>query len=284
MASLNRSLTLTWLGQAAFLLEAPATGERLLLDPFLSSRPDRRYPPPISVSSLVDVTAVLATHAHDDHLDMAFLRDLFAVGGRPQVVVPAPLVDSTVAQGIASHRVVGARPGQPLALGSAMVHPVPAYHGVGGDREPVAYGFHSLAGEEGYPFLGYVVELGGVRLYHAGDTLVYPGQEETLKALAPHVLCLPINGRDAYREAQGIVGNMNEDEAARLALAVGAPWVIPMHYEGFANNLGDVGRFCRHFIDQAMVAVLLPARGRPVSLVSSPGGEVGLAARAAANP
>ena len=57
------------------------------------------------------------------------------------------------------------------------VHPVPSRHGIGGD-EPVVYEFSSGASSlsDGGPvrFLGYVVEIGGIRFYHSGDCLVYP--------------------------------------------------------------------------------------------------------------
>ena len=67
-------------------------------------------------------------------------------------------------------------------------------------------------------YLGYVVELGGVRVYHAGDCIPYAGQAERLRALRPHLALLPINGRDFFREPEhNIVGNMDFREAARLA-------------------------------------------------------------------
>ena len=99
------------------------------------------------------------------------------------------------------------------------MHPVPALHGIGGDQ-PVAYEFAPAGGP--VRFLGYVVEIGGIRFYHAGDGLVYPELPAALAALAPDVLMLPINGRDYMRESAGIVGNMNEAEAAWLCAQVGA--------------------------------------------------------------
>ena len=120
------------------------------------------------------------------------------------------------------------------------VHPVPALHGIGGDQ-PVVYEFAPGGGP--VRFLGYVVETGGIRFYHAGDGLVYPELATALAALAPDVLMLPINGRDHMRESAGIVGNMNETEAAWLCAQVGASYVIPMHYDAIEGNTGDPGHF-----------------------------------------
>ncbi|HEX3192379.1 MAG TPA: MBL fold metallo-hydrolase, partial [Streptosporangiaceae bacterium] len=72
-----------------------------------------------------------------------------------------------------------------------------------------------------------MLEIGGIRFYHSGDCLVYPELPATLSALTPDVLMIPINGRDHMREARGIVGNMNEAEAAWLCAQVGPSYVIP---------------------------------------------------------
>jgi L-ascorbate metabolism protein UlaG (beta-lactamase superfamily) len=67
--------------------------------------------------------------------------------------------------------------------------------------------------------------------------------EDALRELEPDVAILPINGRDAMREARDIWGNLNADEAAALAAAAGVPAVIPCHFDGVAGNLGDPDAF-----------------------------------------
>jgi L-ascorbate 6-phosphate lactonase len=87
-----------------------------------------------------------------------------------------------------------------------------------------------------------VVELGGVRAYHAGDCSPYPDQAERLRALRPHLALLPINGRDYFRESEdNIVGNMDFREAARLANDMHAEVLVPMHWELFPGNRGFPG-------------------------------------------
>ena len=116
-------------------------------------------------------------------------------------------------------------------------------------------------------FLGYVLEIGGIRFYHSGDCLVYPELPATLSALAPDVLMIPINGRDHMREARGIVGNMNETEAAWLCAQVGPSYVIPMHYECIAGNTGNPGHFTTLIRDSETPAtVLVPPRATPLTL------------------
>jgi L-ascorbate metabolism protein UlaG (beta-lactamase superfamily) len=256
------TIELTWLGQSGFRV---ADGdERVLIDPFLSARTDRRYKPPLTAADLADTTVVLCTHEHDDHLDLAFLRELAERGARPPVVLPAPVVPLAVDGGLDPAQLHGAEPGAGLRLGAVRVEPVAAWHGVGGDRG-AGYGFRADGDPaDRFRFLGYAVEVGGVRLFHAGDGLIYPGLVEALRGLAPDVLLLPINGHDYMRDEFGWPGNMNEDEAAWLCAQVRPSWVIPMHYDGFANNLGDVGRFAGALGDGGPASLLVPARGRRV--------------------
>jgi L-ascorbate 6-phosphate lactonase len=255
-----RRLTLTWFGQAGFRLEGGES--RVLIDPFLSARDDRAYPPPATAADFADITLVLCTHEHIDHLDMGFLPEFAKVNDVAKIVVPAPVVDLAVSGGLDQDRLVGAVPGEPIQDRDLTVRPLPALHGLGGDK-PVVYEF--LDGR----FLGYLLEIGGVRMFHAGDGLVYPELAPALRELAPDVLMLPINGRDHMREADGLVGNMNEAEAAWLCTEVGSHYVIPMHYEMFTGNRGDVGRFASILHDTAAddgPVLVMPSRGRRFTL------------------
>lgn len=257
-------LELTWLGQSCF--RVVAGDERVLIDPFLTARDDRRYPPPVDAAAVADTTLVLCTHEHDDHLDLDFLRRLAEIDVRPPVVVPAPIVGLAVDGGLDPEQVIAAQPDSPLHVGGVDIDPLPACHAVGGGL-PIAYGFNAADDPaDSVRFLGYLVRLGGVRVFHAGDTLVYPGLAERLAELAPDLLLLPISGRDYMREAFGWPGNMNEHEAAWLCREVNPAWVIPMHYDAFANNLGDPGRFVNALGDGGVTTVLIPARGRSVRL------------------
>jgi L-ascorbate metabolism protein UlaG (beta-lactamase superfamily) len=157
--------------------------------------------------------------------------------------------------------VVGIQPGDPIDVGGLTIRAVPACHGVTMDD---AYGFGETLSDGLIRFVGFVVDLGGVRIYHAGDTIHFDGMETMLEPLGIDVALLPINGRDAEREGRGIVGNLDHREAAWLGSAIGAGVVVPMHYDLFARNLGFPGALVetvgREFPD---VPVVVPARDRP---------------------
>jgi L-ascorbate metabolism protein UlaG (beta-lactamase superfamily) len=163
---------------------------------------------------------------------------------------------------VPSDRLVGAQPGDRVVLDGVTVHALPARHGVGMQD---AYSFGRELSGGLYRYLGYVVDDGVTRVYHAGDTTAYDGLIERLRALQVDVALLPINGRDHYREAAGVVGNMDHREAARLAADAGVDLLVPMHYDTFPNNLG----YPAHLVDvvrrdHPSLAVLIPTRDRPV--------------------
>lgn len=228
---------LWWLGQSGFGLRGNAA--TLVVDAFLADHPDRLVPAPFRPDQVGGLDAVVITHDHLDHLDEKSLPGLAEASPHAWVVVPEPLVERVVDLGIPSERVAGAQPDRLLELDGLTVHPVPASHG---DDVEVGYGFGLERSNGLYRYLGYVFDLGGVRIYHAGDTIPYEGMEDRLRDLRVDVALLPINGRDAEREGQGIVGNLDEEEAAQLAAAIGVDLLVPMHYDMFAWNPGSPER------------------------------------------
>ena len=194
----GHSVSVTWYGQSGFRLAAGDS--RVLIDPFLTERADRNYQPPATAADFADITLVLCTHEHVDHLDLPFLREFCAVNShRPDRASRCRWPRSPPRAASTAARLTGAVPGEDLHDRDVSRAPGPALHGMGGD-EPVAYEFAPDGGP--VRFLGYVLEIGGIRFYHAGDGLVYPELPATLSALAPDVLMLPINGRDHMREVR----------------------------------------------------------------------------------
>ncbi len=85
-------LAVTWLGHATTLVEVD--GRFVLTDPVWSQRvspsatvgPARLHPMPISIGQLPPVSAVVVSHDHYDHLDLATIRELVATQAAPFVV------------------------------------------------------------------------------------------------------------------------------------------------------------------------------------------------------
>ncbi|TME58942.1 MAG: MBL fold metallo-hydrolase [Chloroflexi bacterium] len=237
------TIALWWLGQAGFAVRAG--GLVLLLDPFLTPMAERVSAPAFDPEEAVDVDVVICSHEHYDHLDLASLPTIARVSPGARFVVPRPLVDAVAAAGVPRARLIGAQPDERIRVDGVTLHPVPARHGVG---MADAYTFGRELSNGLYRYLGYVLDDGVARIYHAGDTIVYDGQAERLRALGADVALLPINGRDHFREAAGVVGNMDHREAD----------TFPQNL-GFPAHLVDVVRR-----DHPSLTILIPSRDRPV--------------------
>jgi L-ascorbate metabolism protein UlaG (beta-lactamase superfamily) len=247
---------LTWLGQAGFRFSVD--GVELVVDPWVSPHQNRLIPPPPLALVAEGVDWLLVTHEHFDHLDLEFLPVLLERSPAARVALPAsllPLVEGVVSE----ERLVPVEPHDTLDLGGLEVRIVPAIHGVTMDD---AYGDGSAVG--GRPrFVGYVLG-SDRRVYHAGDTLATDELTTALQALNVDVALLPVNGRDAAREALGFVGNMNAVEAVELALAVRATRLVAYHWDGFAGNTAPPGAVADAAAGR--VHVVVPARFEPLDL------------------
>jgi L-ascorbate metabolism protein UlaG (beta-lactamase superfamily) len=247
-----RSVALAWLGQASVALRFAAA--TVLVDPFLSPHPERLVAPPFAGADARGVDAVLVTHDHLDHLDDEALPAIANASPRAALVVHEELVDRVAALGIDRSRITGLAADGRTQLGALTVDAVAAAHG---DTPDDAYRLGA--------FLGYVVSAGGARVYHSGDTVPHDGLVPRVRAVGVDLALLPINGRDAGREAQGLVGNLDAREAAELARDIDADAVVPLHWDMFAANLGDPGAF----VAAAETTVVVPRHFRPFVYTAS---------------
>jgi len=225
-------IVLWWLGQSGFLIKSAT--QRVLLDPYLSDSLTHKYEhtdrPHVRMTRLaIDpgrlraIDVVTSSHNHTDHLDGETLTAVFASNPEAAFVIPEANRDF-VADRVQRERTSprGLRDGESLTIDGVTIHAVPAAHNEI-DRDA----------EGRCKYLGYIVQIGGVTIYHSGDTLLYPGMAEMLRPFAVDVALLPINGN---RPERRVAGNLFGDEAAQLARDIGAQLVIPCHYDLFEFN------------------------------------------------
>jgi L-ascorbate metabolism protein UlaG (beta-lactamase superfamily) len=228
------------LGQAGILIKGREEDGLICIDPYLSNsieqvNPEtefkRAYPPVLSPDMLEDANVILITHEHDDHLDFATLREVGQSSENPVFVVPAPLV-SMVQSETGNKNIAAAKVNESFQIKGFQITPVPAAH--------TSY---QVDLEGNHLYLGYCIEVNGVRLFHSGDTIVTPELIEKVKDFKPHVVFLPINGGDYFRSSREIVGNMSYREAVEFSNTVGADLIIPIHYDLFPNNRDNPAYF-----------------------------------------
>lgn len=228
-------LAIYGLGQVGVVLSAlREEGQFLVIDPYLTASIEQRSPgtefvrafaPPCTPEELHGAAGVLITHHHDDHLDQATLSRLAKSSPATMFAAPAPHQYLLEGAAIQAEQQIEAREGEPFTVGPFTVTPVGAAHT---SYEFDEYGDHV--------FLGYFIEVDGIRVYHAGDTVLTDELLETVRDFHPDLAFLPINGGDYARTARDIVGNMNYREALDLTVLAGIELVFPMHIDLFPNN------------------------------------------------
>jgi L-ascorbate metabolism protein UlaG (beta-lactamase superfamily) len=235
------TFTIWWLGQSGFLIKW--NGHRLLLDPYLSDsltlkyastkKPhDRMSELVIPAARLKKINIVTSSHNHTDHLDAETLIPILANNPGIKFLIPEANRDF-VSERVKCDRSypTGITDGQQRAIGPFTFHGIPAKH------EEI-----ERDSKGNCIYMGYVIRFGKWTVYHSGDTLWFDEMVNLLKPLAIDLALLPINGHDPVRE---VAGNLNCEEAAQLAKAIGARKCIPCHYDMFEFNSADVSEFER---------------------------------------
>lgn len=187
----------------------------------------RNYESPFEAGERWDVDYVICTHGHADHMNLETLLPLAATNPKIKFIVPEPERQRLNLEGIPADRLLGVRAGDRINLEEGMsLYAVAAAHEI-----------YQTDAEGNHKNLGYILDCGGLRLYHGGDTMVTEKLLNDMSAFVPvSIACLPINGTDFERRGRGIIGNMNYREAAFFAKRIEADLTIPLHYDMVKGN------------------------------------------------
>jgi L-ascorbate metabolism protein UlaG (beta-lactamase superfamily) len=130
---------------------AETASARLLFDPGTFST---------GFEDVRDLTAILVTHQHFDHLDEKRLPALVAANPGAELIVDPASAETVAALGLTARTV---RPGETFTVGDATVEVVNGNHAIIHPEVPVP------------PNNGYVVNDGA--FYHPGDSFFRPAQD-----------------------------------------------------------------------------------------------------------
>ena len=177
---------IAWLGHAGFRIDA---GKTVYFDPYQ-----------IEGGPAADL--ILISHDHFDHCSP---EDVAKIQGPETVIVTEKDSAKKVTGDV---RVL--KPGEILDLGDVKIEAVPSYN-TDKDFHPKKNGW-----------LGFIVEIEGVKVYHAGDADFIP----EMKDLEVDIALLPVSGTYV----------MTVDQAVKAALAINPKLAIPMHYGAIVGD------------------------------------------------
>lgn len=201
-------MKLRFLGQSGF--QITSGDHEVVVDPFMSQNPATPADP-----SEVSPSHVLLTHAHGDHYG-----DTPAIAERTgaTVVGAVEIANYVSARGMKAH---GMNIGGSFAFPFGRLQFTPAWHS--SSFPDGTYG--------GMP-TGIVLEMDGVRLYHAGDTALF-GDMGLIGRKGLDLAIVPI----------GDFFTMGPDDALEAVKLLAPKAVIPVHYNTFDAIAQDAQAF-----------------------------------------
>ena len=210
---------ITYLGHSAF--EIKMNDKKILIDPFLVKMPNYDYS---------DVTDIFVTHGHGDHLGSA-IEISKQTGARITAVFE--LANYCATKGA---NVNGINLGAWLDFDWGKVIAVPAFH-----SSSTPEGIYA-----GCP-CGFVFEIEGKIIYHAGDTCLNSEMKVIGDIYQPDIAMLPIGGQYTMDIENAIIASEWLNVTA----------VIPMHYNTFEAINVDITEFERQIREKGKVPVVL---------------------------
>jgi len=160
-----------------------------------------------------DADVIICTHDHYDHCS---LEDIEKVAKEDTVIVASINCRSKLAGIHLEKKFLS--PGESVEVRGVLVEAIPAYN--------IGKSFHPKR----YQGIGVVLTVGGVKVYHAGDTDFIP---EMKKLENIDVALLPVSGTYV----------MDWREAVKAAEAIKPKIAIPMHYGSIVGSLKDAENF-----------------------------------------
>ena len=187
-----------WLGHAAVRITA---GKVICIDPY-------------KITSEEKADIILITHGHYDHCS---IEDIQKVADKHSIIVATPDCSSKFSGKVEVKDVKLISPGKSITVEGVKIEAVPAYN-------PKKQ-FHPKENE----WVGYIVEIKGKRIYHAGDTDLIP----EMKNITADVAMLPIGGNYT----------MTAEEAAEAANQINPKLAIPIHFGDIVGTKADAEKF-----------------------------------------
>jgi len=202
------NVEIKWLGHAGFMIKSSKV---IYIDPYNIDETNEK------------ADLILITHSHYDHCSFSDIKKIIKKGTK--IILPADC-QSKITRSDIPIKIEIIEPGQDICFGNIGISAIASYN--------IDKHFHPK--DEGW--IGYLVKMNGVVVYHAGDTDVIP----EMKNLTGHkqkekkfIALLPVGGRFT----------MNSEEAFESARIIKPFLAIPMHYGTIVGTEEDALDFVK---------------------------------------
>lgn len=176
-----------------------------------------------------DADFIFITHSHYDHFSE---KDIIKViKNNTTVIIPEELMKKVLKLGVSQENIILVEPNECEIFEDIKFETIPAYN--------INKPFHKK--ENGW--VGYIIELKGIRYYIAGDTDI---TEENQKVQCD-VAFVPVAG--TY--------TMDYKEAAKLVNTIKPKVAIPIHYGDIVGTVGDAKKFIKLLDDDIRGEILI---------------------------
>ncbi|MFD2766131.1 MBL fold metallo-hydrolase [Micromonospora eburnea] len=225
-----RELSIVWYGHASILIEIE--GRRVLVDPVWSDRcspsaligPRRIHEPPVRLDELPRVDAIVISHDHYDHLDMATVLGLLTHQSAP-FVVPLGVGAHLDRWGVPEERIVELDWSESHRVGELTLTATAAQHfsGRGLRRDGTLWSSWVVAGAQR-------------KVFYTGDSGYFDGYARIGAEHGPFDVTLMQIG--AYDRAWPSI-HMFPEEAVAAHLDLRGDLFVPVHWATFNLALHD---------------------------------------------
>ncbi|MDX1284848.1 MAG: MBL fold metallo-hydrolase, partial [Draconibacterium sp.] len=187
----DKEIGITWLGQNGFLIKSKNCV--LMIDPYLSDFAEqwtygwknehiRMSAIPIKPKEIYGVNYVLCTHDHVDHIDPFTIPIIALRNKETKFFAPRIAKQRMLSLFVEDSNLFTLKGKDNIQLPDIKVYGIPAAHST-----------LQYDNDNGFHYLSYIIEVDGVTIFHAGDTIPYEGQVDYLKEFKIDVALLPIN-------------------------------------------------------------------------------------------
>ncbi|MEK6844608.1 MAG: MBL fold metallo-hydrolase [Nanoarchaeota archaeon] len=211
-----------FLGHCGFMI-SNGNGKRIAIDPYNIS----------DKAGKADL--ILITHSHYDHCS---IKDITKLVKKGTIIITTPDGQSKITK-IEGVDMQIMEVGNEMAFGHIKIEALPAYN--------IGKNFHP----KGEGWVGYLIKINNLIIYHAGDSDKIPEMEK-LTGYGKHgndfVALLPVSGTYV----------MSAEEAFEAASLMKCSFAIPMHYgSGVAGTIEDAKKFVSLCAEEGIRAEIL---------------------------